>query len=297
LRFEIILSPRQAADATFARLASGKNLEEFAKTSPGRIEAPTDDTPFFLCNFRVRDVFRSLVMRHSVGHVPGLEETLGAVFVGVTFLTVLCFVIPWFLTRRKDWGAGAAPLFLFFTAIGLGFMLVEVSQLQRLMIFLGHPTYSLSTVLFTLLLSSGLGSYTTGSSSQAVARRWPIARLAGLLSALAVFGLLTPYATAVFASASTPARIVVAAGLLFPLGFFMGMAFPLGMKAASARSDALTPWLWGLNGAASVLASVVAFLIVLGWGITTAFWTGFACYSVALASYLWAVRGDSLGPM
>jgi hypothetical protein len=66
------------------------------------------------------------------------------------------------------------------------------------------------------------------------------------------------------------------------------------MKAASARFDALTPWLWGLNGATSVLASVVAFLIVLGWGVSTAFWTGFACYAVAVASYLWTVSGKSL---
>jgi hypothetical protein len=173
-------------------------------------------------------------------------------------------------------------------------MLVEVSQLQRLMIFLGHPTYSLSTVLFTLLLSSGMGSYSTGSSHHADSKLWPTARLLGLLVALALFGLLTPHAVAAFASSSTPARIVVAAGILFPLGFLMGMAFPLGMKAASARSDALTPWLWGLNGATSVMASVVAFLIVLGSGVSTAFWTGFACYTVALASYLWTVRGKSV---
>jgi hypothetical protein len=295
MQFEILLSPRQAADATFARLASGKDLEEFVKTLPGRLAAPTDDSPFFLCNFEVRDVFHSLLGRHSPGvHRPAFVETLGAMFIAVTLLTVLCIVVPWFLTGRKDWVAGAAPLFLFFAAIGLGFMLVEVSQLQRLMIFLGHPTYSLSTVLFTLLLSSGLGSYSTGSSHQADSKLWPIARLLGLLVALALFGLLTPHAVAAFASSSTPARIVVAAGLLFPLGFLLGMAFPLGMKAASARSDALTPWLWGLNGATSVLASVVAFLIVLGSGVSAAFWTGFACYAVALASYLWTVRGKSV---
>jgi len=295
MRFEIMLSPRQAADATFAKLASGKDLAEFVKTLPGRIAAPTDDSPFFLCNFEVRDVFYSLLRHHSPGvRRPASEETLGAMFIAVTLLTVLCIVVPWFLTGRKSWVAGAAPLFLFFAAIGLGFMLVEVSQLQRLMIFLGHPTYSLSTVLFTLLLSSGLGSYSTGFSNQADSKLWPIARLLGLLVALALFGLLTPHAIAAFAAASTPGRIAVAVGILFPLGFLMGMAFPLGMKAASARSDALTPWLWGLNGATSVLASVVAFLITLGWGVSTAFWTGFACYTAALASYLWIVRGKSV---
>ncbi|MGA3328915.1 MAG: hypothetical protein ABSF45_31070, partial [Terriglobia bacterium] len=295
MRFEILLSPTQAADATYARLASGKDLEEFVKTLPGRIEAPTDDSPFFLCDFDVRDVFRSLLGRH----VPrvrrtAFEGTLGAMFVAITLLRVLCFAVPWFLTGKNTWVAGAAPMFLFFAAIGLGFMLVEVSQLQRLMIFLGHPTYSLSTVLFTLLLSSGLGSCSTGFWHRADSRLWPIARLVGLLVALVLFGLLAPRAVASFASASTPVRIGVAAGILFPLGFFMGMAFPLGMKAASARFDALTPWLWGLNGATSVWASVVAFLIVLGSGVAAAFWAGFACYTVALASYLWTVRGKSM---
>ena len=295
MKFEILLSPRQAADAIYARLASGKDREEFVKTLPGRIEAPTDDSPFFLCDFEVRDVFRSLLGRHvSRVRRTAFEGTLDAMFVAITLLTVLCIVVPGFLTGAKSWEAGAAPMFFFFASIGLGFMLVEVSQLQRLMIFLGHPTYSLSTVLFTLLLSSGLGSYSTGSAHQADSRLGPIARLVGLLVALALFGLLAPRAVAAFASASTPVRIAVAAGILFPLGFFMGMAFPLGMKAASARFDALTPWLWGLNGATSVWASVVAFLIVLGSGVAAAFWTGFACYTVALASYLWTVRGRSI---
>jgi len=173
---------------------------------------------------------------------------------------------------------------------------VEVSQLQRLMIFLGHPTYSLSTVLFTLLLSSGLGSYSTGSWSPGEGKHRLLIRLLGLLAALALFGLLTPYAFAAFTSANTPARMAIAAGFLFPLGFFMGMAFPLGMKAASAGCNELTPWLWGLNGATSVLASVVAFLIVLGSGISTAFWTGFACYFVAVGSYLWTVCGKGVDP-
>jgi hypothetical protein len=290
MQFEILLSPRHAADSIYARLAAGRDSAEFAKTLPGRIEASTDDSPFFLCDFGAGDVFRSMLGRNAPRvRRTASEGTLGALLIAVTLLTVLCFFVPWLLMGRKSWVAGSAPLFLFFAAIGLGFMLVEVSQLQRLMIFLGHPTYSLSTVLFTLLLSSGLGSYSTDSSQQATLKPWPIVRLLGLLAVLALFGFLAPYAFAAFESAGTPVRIVVAAGLLFPLGFFMGMAFPLGMKAASALSEVLTPWLWGLNGAASVLASMVTFLIVLGSGVSAAFWTGFACYGIAVASYLWRI--------
>lgn len=104
---------------------------------------------------------------------------------------------------------------------------------------------------------------------------------------LVLFGLLTPLATAAFASSSTPVRLTVAAAILFPLGFFMGMPFPIGMQLASTRAEALTPWLWGLNGATSVLASVWAFLIALGWGISIAFWMGAVCYVFAALSCLW----------
>ncbi len=294
MRFKILLSPTEAADPVFARMATVEGLQEFVKTSPGRIAAPTDDSPFFLCDFRVRDIFLNMLGRGASGiRHTALEGTLGAVSVAIMLLTVLCFVIPWLLMGPKARTPGSLPMFFFFAALGLGFMLVEVSQLQRLMIFLGHPTYSLSTVLFTLLLSSGLGSYSTGSVQHTRSKLWPITRLLALLAVLALFGLLAPRALAAFTPAATPTRIAVAAALLFPIGFFMGMAFPLGMKAASERFDPLTPWLWGLNGATSVLASLLAFLIVLGSGEAAAFWTGFACYTVAFASYLWTVRGQA----
>ncbi len=293
MQFKILLSPQEAADPVYARLATDDGLQEYVNTLPGRIGAPTDDSPFFLCDFSVRDIFLTMLgMDKSRIRHTAFEGTLGVVSVAIIFLTVLCFVVPWLLKGPETWVSGSLPMFFFFAALGLGFMLVEVSQLQRLMIFLGHPTYSLSTVLFTLLLSSGLGSYSTGSVKPAEPQHGPLARLLALLAVLAAYGSLTPRVFAAFTAAATPTRIAVAAGVLFPLGFFMGMAFPLGMKAATQRFDSLTPWLWGLNGATSVLASLVAFLIVLGSGESATFWTGFACYAVAFVSYLWTVRGQ-----
>jgi spermidine synthase len=295
LQFQILLSPRQAADSTLAKLASGKEPLELVRRMPGRLEAPTDDSPFFFCNFRVREI-----LDLAVGHgrqkydFGGPVATLTSMVMAVTLLTVLCIIFPLLFSTQRSKFVAATPLFLFFACIGMGYMLVEVSQLQRLMIFLGHPTYSLSTVLFTLLLSSGLGSYSTGNLKLPSGNPWFVGRLLLLLGVLVLFGFLTPYAVAAFAPSSTPVRILVAVAILFPLGFFMGMAFPLGMTVASIQSEALTPWLWGLNGATSVLASVVTFLIVLGCGVMAAFWAGFACYVIAFASYLWAVRGKSM---
>jgi len=112
-----------------------------------------------------------------------------------------------------------------------------------------------------------------------------------LLGALVVFGLLTPRALMAFQAATTLQRIAVATGVLFPLGLMMGMAFPLGMKLASRDSAALTPWFWGINGATSVCASVVAVVIAMGAGISASFWTGFVCYAVALLTFVRASRG------
>jgi hypothetical protein len=102
-----------------------------------------------------------------------------------------------------------------------------------------------------------------------------------LVVVLGVFGIVTPFVARAFEAATTIVRIAVAVGLLLPIGFLMGMAFPLGMRAAAGRAATLTPWLWGINGATSVCASVIAIVIALQWGIAAAFWTGVACYVAA----------------
>ena len=85
-------------------------------------------------------------------------------------------------------------------------------------------------------------------------------------------------------------RIFVATATLFPVGIFMGMPFPLGMKLVSDRSERLAPWLWGINGAASVCGSVLAAVIALNSSISSAFWTGVLCYVVALVTFLFGIK-------
>jgi predicted membrane-bound spermidine synthase len=202
-------------------------------------------------------------------------------------LTSLCIIVPLALTTERATLAGGLPLFGFFASIGLGFMLIEISQMQRLIIFLGHPTYSLSVVLFALLVASGIGSYLSG---------WLPARggmLFGLLLAvLTVFGGASGSVIGAFQDSTTPVRILAAVAILFPPGLLMGTAFPLGMRLAAARAPALTPWLWGVNGAMSVCASVLAVVIALSWGIAAAFWTGVGCYLLAGMAFRWAAAAD-----
>jgi hypothetical protein len=140
-------------------------------------------------------------------------------------------------------------------------------------------------VLFSLLVASGAGSFSTAGVGGEPRRAR--ARIMLLLVVLVVFGALTPVAIRHYSAASTPLRIAVSVAILAPLGFFMGMAFPIGMARAMRERPALTPWLWGINGAASVCASVLAVVIALGAGISAAFWMGALCYGVALIT-MWS---------
>lgn len=291
LEFDIILNPHITWDETFASIASGKDLDKLVAASPFNLAAPTDDRPFFFLMLRIQDALNPANWMSATKMDQKAVMVLVSVSLSVVALTLLSILIPLRMTTDRSHLKGSGAAFVYFAGIGLGFMLVEISQMQRLILFLGHPTYSLSVVLFTLLLASGLGSYTTQKIMPETALPAGRLRLAGLLGMLVLFGLLTPLVTHALAGAQTPLRILATILLLFPVGVFMGMAFPLGIKQAGRRSVDITPWLWGVNGAASVCASVLAVLIALGSGISTAFWTGVVCYAVALAAWKWVGPG------
>ena len=170
--------------------------------------------------------------------------TLGVLLVTVTVLTAVCILLPLWLTRDRVPLAGAGPLFAFFIAIGLGFMLIETSQMQRLIIALGHPTYGLSVVLFALLLSSGLGSYlTAGVTTAHRAGRRASRACCALVVVLAVFGAVTPAVARWIEPMTTPVRIAGGRGrCCFRPGCSWGWRFRSAMKLAAdarARADAV----------------------------------------------------------
>jgi len=291
LAFDVQFNQRVAVDETFSRLTTPHGLHDFLDSYPVNISPPTDNSPFFFNMLRLRDVVRpELLDFGKLSLNMKAVATLAILLVTVTFLTAVCILLPLWLTRDRVRLAGAGPLFTFFIAIGLGFMLIETSQMQRLIIALGHPTYGLSVVLFALLLSSGLGSFLTSGVTVEAASAAGRRRLLAVVAVLTIFGLLTPSIVRWIEPMTTWVRIVAAVALLFPAGLVMGMAFPLGMKLAAGRARELTAWLWGLNGAASVLASVLSVCIALTWSISAAFWTGWICYVVAFLAFVRAGR-------
>jgi hypothetical protein len=289
LGFEIVLSPERATDPSFQKIASPTTLGFMLAEFPINITPPTDNSPFFFNMLHLHDAFiRGLWEQGNVKFNMEAVFVLVELLLIVITLTFLFLILPLILKKRKTSLKGSFPLFLYFAGIGFGFMLIEISQMQRLIILLGHPTYGISVVLFSLLLSSGLGSYLT-SRFRDLTKTSP-ALLALLLTIAAAYGILTPHIIDACETSSTPIRILAAIGILFPLGIFMGMAFPIGMKTAADKWGHITPWFWAINGTTSVTASVLAIAISMNWTISTAFWTGFAWYGLSFAALAWLQR-------
>jgi hypothetical protein len=293
LGFEILLAPDTSFDAQFRAVATATNLRQLEEHLRLRLEPPTDDSPFFFNMLRLQDLLRGAVPFAMRDANLQAVATLGVLLVIVCLLTAVCILLPLGVRSRLIDLSGASPLLLFFAAIGCGFMLIEIALMQWLIIFLGHPVYGLSVILFALLISAGAGSLSIAHMPSAVVGQAEIKRLTLVLVAVSIVGLALPALLQHFASSTTPVRIGLAVAALLPLGGCMGMAFPLGMKLACQRAEILTPWLWGVNGATSVLASVVAVAIAITWSISISYWTGAACYLLAAIVFAaQSVRND-----
>ena len=166
---------------------------------------------------------------------------------------------------------------IYFSLIGLGFMFAEISLLQYFSVFLGHPIYALGVCLSSLILSTGLGSLASGHFPLSTRRRillWGVVIGAYLLMTqwrlTRLFEMTTGH--------ELPVRIAIALAVVMPLGFLMGFAFPTGMSLAERIDRRPTPWFWGINGATGVLASVLAVMIGMAFGIKVTMVLAAVCY-------------------
>jgi hypothetical protein len=205
----------------------------------------------------------------------------------------MCAACLWFVVRPLRAAgavpaaarAGLVPPLLYFGGIGLGVMLVEVALIQRYILFLGHPSYAISVVLFSLLLFGGLGSLLTAGIDAARLVRTTRLALAMVLALTALAALVVPDWLARAAGWDWAARLGIAAGLIAPQALFMGMIFPLGVRrlTESGREE-LLPWMWGVNGVCGVIALVLGMLLAMNLSYTMVLLAGAAAYGVTLLS-------------
>jgi hypothetical protein len=181
---------------------------------------------------------------------------------------------------------------VYFSAIGLGFMLVQIAVLQRFSIFLGHPTYTFSVTLFAMILFAGIGSYLSDvfRLSPRRERMLPII-LAGTILALAL-GMQWTLDAAI--RLALPMRVLVVVALLAPVSTLLGFFFPTGLRLVAALSPPATAWMWGVNGAFGVLGSIVAVGVSMWVGIQANLYSAAALYAFILLPLMVLQRAQSL---
>jgi hypothetical protein len=171
---------------------------------------------------------------------------------------------------------------LYFIAVGLGYILVEVSLIQRFVLFLGHPTYALTVVVFLMLLSSGVGSLISRKWCAEPSRVW--LPLCLVIAALLLYTTVLPAILNILVGAPFFVKLLISGVILVPIGFVMGMPFPTGLRALAGKRqhDNSIEWAWAMNAASSVLGSVSAIVIAILFGLNATLACGAVAYLFAL---------------
>jgi hypothetical protein len=271
----------------------------------------SDNAPFFFFTLKPAMLLRSAHFFgrgtargvHSIDWKVGLGVVVLDAVLLISVVAVLALLIlPLLLGRRRR--SVAMGRLVYFVAIGLGYILVEITFVQRLVLFLGHPTYAITVVIFLLLAASGAGSL--------VSRRWPPGArtlhlpLGAIAAALLIYAFVLPRLLTSAVGLEFAIKLLVSAVILIPLGFVMGIPFPTGLRALAGRaaptddhagpnieaaplsgsSDNAVEWAWALNAAASVLGSVLAMFVAVNLGLTVTLACGLAAYLAG-----WALGG------
>lgn len=254
----------------------------FLDAYPFDLSPATDGKPFFHHFFRIgrwREIFHL-----AGGKWPVLFEggfLLPLVFGQVLFLSFLFILLP-ALLRKKNRSLLRSRDFsrtLYFCAIGLAFMFVEISLIQQFILFLGHPVYAVSAALLSLLVFAGLGSRLSAGRPAPGSLNLVIPLLGGGLLLSAFF--LSP-ALSLFQGFPLGVRYFLAGLMAAPLGLAMGVPFPAGIRLLGQQNPGFVPWAWCANGCASVLGAILPALIALHWGFRTVWLMAALLYFLAL---------------
>ncbi len=262
-------------------------LDAFLDDYPYDVSAITDDGPFFW-NFKpLPEVLADIgdpVDRTDLEDAIG--ERVLLLLLGVATLFAAVFLLVPFLAIRRTWGSlprkGTSALY--FAALGLGFMFFEITLIQRLTLFLGYPTYSLTVTLASILVFTGIGALL--SDRWAGRPRTVVPVLLAALVVLTAFYLwgLPPITDAVL-EWPLAARVLLAFAVLAPLGLCLGSFMPVGLRAVSSLTDhgqEYRAWGWAVNGFASVIGAVLTTMLAMTFGFRVVLGLALAVYLVAL---------------
>jgi hypothetical protein len=289
-------SPAPAEPDAYAQLVTTPyaDLPAVYDASAVDISPSTDDRPFF---FRPDKPGASLRFRfdRSILFGNGTEVLSGLLLISVVLLGLFVFIpLAWLSPEPVVWRELPLAPLAYFACLGAGFMFVEMGLMQRFVLLLGHPVYSLSVILFTLLLGGGLGSALSrrlGSPARTLAVAVP-----AIIAVSLAYSWILPALLASWVAWARPLRILVTIGFLLPLGLLLGMPLPAGFRLIGERRPAVLAWAWGVNGAMSVLGATLAIYVAMSYGFARVALYGAIIYAAAGVIGLWISSSQDRRP-
>jgi hypothetical protein len=285
LGFTVLVSPDQAtASPVLAEVMRATSADAFASLARSYhidLTPPTDDRPFFFNQLLLTD-FASIEEAEQAreGVVRGNLDatwTIGVLVLLSFALVLLTMIVPSLpsVRRAPAWLGSLGTLY--FALIGLGFMFVEIAMIQRVSLFLGHPVYGMAIGLFSIILSTGVGSLLS-EGLQLDSPRWLLGWSSLLFLFIVLLTVWFPILVHIFEGGDLPVRVLVSLMAVVPAGILMGFGFPTGMRLVNRIDTRPTPWFWAINGSAGVLAAGLAVATSIALSINVSLWTGAACY-------------------
>ena len=282
---QAIYIPGERIPGQFTDLLRSSNPAAYERNYQYDISPVSDNQPFFFYTVQPRDIltFLANASQRSADYKINKAVPLLYALMAISLLAtgIILALPPVVLGARLPRHNGVLRFLLYFLFIGAGYILIEMALIQKFVLFLGHPTYALTVVIFSLLVSSGLGSYFSrrilGDDDGRLYRA--IVLIAVLVALLAV--IVTPLLAA-GVGLPRELKFLITVLLISPAGFFMGMPFPSGLKRLEEWHKPSVRWAWSLNAAASVLGSVGALVCAIYLGLVQTLLVGGLLYLAAL---------------
>lgn len=283
--FEIVYLPGQGRQNAFSELLTTSNRKAFFEKYQYNVKPVADDRPFFFYTVQPRDLwgFAERANHQSADFKVNLAVPTLFSVVGVSMLAVLITLLlpPVLLGTRLPSEPGLRGFLWYFICLGAGYILIQVSLIQQLVLMLGHPTYALTVVIFSMLVSSGVGSYFSRKLTLGAPARLSLV-LAGVFGVAVVLAGILPTLSSAAAGWPLPAKMLLTVALIAPAGFLMGIPFPTGLSWLEQWSSPSVRWAWSLNAAASVFGSGMAMFCAIQLGLRWTLIAGAGLYLVAL---------------
>ncbi len=284
-QLQLIYLPGDQPVNPFGQLLRSPDPEKFWASYAYDVSPVDDDRPFFFYTVQSGDVWKYVSQIKNAADykinkaVPLLFDLMGVSLVATLIVLALP---PLLLGTRLPVEKGLRGFLLYFVCLGAGYIMIQVALIQKFVLFLGHPTYALTVIIFSMLISSGLGSFYSRRLIRGSDRNRLSVALLAVAATVSVLAFVAAPISEFGVGWPLPLKMLVTVCLIAPAGFLMGIPFPTGLTRLEARYPQAVRWAWALNAAASVLGSAAAIFLAIYIGLRSTVLVGAGLYLCAL---------------